>query len=303
MKKVLKWMGIVLGGLLALLVVAVIGLVIYGQMKFKPRYANRPLYEIKADTSPEGQARGQYLMEGLMNCTEACHSEFGDQVLAGGSEAINDGPISAVFAVPNLTPDGATGLGSWSDAEIARAIREGVDKDGVGLMVMPSFNYHVMSDEDIAAVVGYLRSLNPVHNEVPPFQANAVAKVFNALGMFGHSPVGEPITSAQSAPQPGTVEYGAYLVSLAACRDCHQMDLAGGPLPFSDPGEPQAANLTPAGNLSNWSEVDFIAAVRTGKRPGGSLITAGMPRYQINDQDLADIFKYLRSLPPVETKR
>lgn len=303
MKKALKWIGIVLGGLLVLLIVVVIGLVIYGQMKFKPRYTDRPLYEISADTSPESQARGKYLMEGLMHCTEACHSEFGDQILAGGSEAINDGPISAVFAVPNLTPDGETGLGGWSDAEIARAIREGVDKDGIGLMVMPSYNYHVMSDEDVAAVVGYLRSLEPVHNEVPPFQANAVAKVLNALGMFGPGSVGEPITSAQSAPQPGTVEHGAYLVSLAACRDCHHEDLAGGPLPFSGPGVPQSANLTPAGNLSNWSEADFMAAVSTGKRPGGSLLSAGMPRYQINDEDLADIFKYLQSLPPVESER
>lgn len=303
MKKVLKWIGIVLGGLLVLLVVAIIGLVIYGQVKFKPRYTNRPLYEISADTSPEALARGQYLMEGLMSCTEACHSEFGDQALIGGSEAINEGPISAVFAVSNLTPDDETGLGGWSDAEIARAIREGIDKDGVGLMVMPSYNYHVMGDEDMAAVLGYLRSLEPVRNEVPPFQANAVGKVINALGMFGPSPVGEPITAPQSAPRPGTAEYGSYLVSLAACRDCHHQDLAGGPLPFSDPGAPQSANLTSAGNLSGWSEADFVAAVRTGTLPSGRQLTEGMPRYQINDQDLADMFKYLQSLPPVETKQ
>lgn len=301
MKKALKWIGIILGGLLALLVVVVISMVIYGQMKFKPRFADRPLYEITADTSPEGQARGLYLMEGVMNCTEACHSEFSDQVLAGGSDALNDGPISVVFAIPNLTPDGETGLGSWSDAEIARAIREGVDKDGVGLVVMPAYNYHAMSDEDMAAVLGYLRGLEPVHNQVPPFQANAVAKIMNASGAFGPSSIGEPITSAQSAPQPGTVEYGAYLVSLAACRDCHKQNLAGGPLPFSDPKAPQAANLTPAGDLTNWSETDFMAAVRTGALPSGSQLTEGMPRYQINDDDLADIFKYLHSLPPVES--
>jgi mono/diheme cytochrome c family protein len=159
-----------------------------------------------------------------------------------------------------------------------------------------------MSDADMAAVLGYLRGLEPVHNEVPPFQANAVAKIMNALGAFGPSSIGEPITSAQSAPQPGTVEYGAYLVSLAACRDCHQQNLAGGQLPFSDPNEPHAANLTPAGNLTNWSEADFMAAVRTGTLPSGSQLTEGMPRYRISDEDLADIFKYLQSLPPLETE-
>ena len=302
MKKALKWIGILLGGLLALLVVVVIGMVIYGQMKFKPRLSDRQLYAITADTSPEGQARGKYLMEGLMNCTEACHSEFSDRVLAGGSEAFSEGPISVVFSVPNLTPDGETGLGSWSDAEIARAIREGVDKDGVGLMVMPAFNYHVMSDEDTAAVLGYLRSLEPVQNEVLPFQANAVGKIMNAFEMFGPSSIGEPITSAQSAPQPGTVENGAYLVSLAACRDCHKQNLAGGAIPFSDPEAPQPANLTPAGDLTNWSQTDFMAAVRTGALSSGSQLTEGMPRYQMTDEDLADIFKYLKTLPPVETE-
>ena len=193
MKKVLKWIGIVLGGLVGLVVVVAIGLIIYGQLKFKPTYSNRPLYPITADTSPAGIARGKYLMEGAMACTDACHT--GDAgPLAGSVENIDQGPISVVFAAPNLTPD-ETGSASWSDAEIARAIREGIDKDGKGLMVMPAYTFHALSDDDVAAMVGYLRSLPPVHHEVPPFQANAVAKVFNALGMFGPSPVGEPITS------------------------------------------------------------------------------------------------------------
>lgn len=300
MQKVLKWVGIVLGGLLGLLLVAVIGLIIYGQVSFKPKNANRALYPISADTSPQGVARGKYLMENVMICYEACHSEFG-QPFAGGFENVNDGPVSAVFAVPNITQDIETGLGSWSDAEIARAIREGIDKDGVGLVIMPSRNYHALSDADVAAVLGYLRGIEPVRNEVPPLQVNTIGKVLNALGMFGPGAVSDPYSAAPVAPQPMTAEYGAYLVSLGDCRGCHGPELAGGPMPFGGEG-PLPANLTPAGELSSWTEADFITTVRTGQVPSGTFLTDGMPRYNMTDEDLAAIFKYLQTLPPVMSK-
>lgn len=299
MKKALKWIGIVLAGLVGLLVVAVIALVFYGQAKFKPTYANRPLYPIAADTSPEGLERGRYLMEDVTLCYEACHTF--EQEFAGGYEEINDGPVSAVFAVPNLTSDVETGLGGWTDAEIARAIREGVDKDGVGLVIMPSANYRALSDADVAAVVGYLRNLEPVRNEVPPLQVNMVGKVFNALGMFGPGSVGEPLTAPQQAPAQGTAEYGGYMVSVGDCRACHGADLAGGPMPFGE-GGPDPANLTPAGELPSWTEADFITAVSTGQVPSGTFLTDGMPRYKMTDEDLAAVYKYLLSLPPVESK-
>ena len=299
MKKVLKWIGIVLGSLLGLLVLVVLGLLIYGQMSFKPRDASRPLHDIAADTSPEGQARGKYLVENVMSCDEGCHSQF-SQPWAGGYEEVNEGPISAVFAVPNLTSDQETGLGGWSDSEIARAIREGVDKDGVALMIMPSANYHALSDGDVAAVVGYLRGLEAVRNEVPLLQVNMVGKVMSALGMFGPGAVGEPFSSPQQAPQPGTPEYGGYLVSLGDCRGCHGPELAGGPLPFGVIEGPLPANLIPAGELPNWTETDFISAVRTGQHPSGTFLTDGMPRYDMNDEDLAAIFKYLQTIPPAQ---
>ena len=300
MKRILKWVGIVFGVLLGLIVIAVIGLSIYAQSSFKRTYADRPLQPISADTSPEGIARGEYLMEGVMNCTEACHTE-GSSTLAGFSESINEGPISFVFAPANVTQDEETGIGSWSDAEIARAIREGIDKDGVGMVIMPSHNYHVLSDEDVAAVVGYLRGVEPVSNEVPPVDGNIVAKIMSALGMFGPNPVGEPISAPQSAPQPGTVEYGAYLVKLGACSDCHGADLAGGPMPMAEPDSVIPANLTPAGNLANWSEGDFIAAVFGGFSQGRQL-SEDMPRYAMDEADLRAIFAYLKTIPAVESK-
>lgn len=302
MKKVLKWIGIVLGGLIGLLVIAVVGLAIYGSMKFKPTYANRPLYQITADTSPEGVARGKYLMEEAMLCAEACHSPEG-KPFQGYIEEISEGPIQVLFAVPNLTPDVETGLGSWSDAQIARAIREGVDKDGVGLVVMPAYNYKALSDADVAAIIGYLRNLEPVHHEIPPISANIVAKVMMAMGAFGPSSVGEPITAPKDTPPAGTPEYGQYMLALGACSDCHKQNLAGGPIPFAEEGMPWSANLTPAGEIANWSEADFIAAVSEGRHPGGGNLHDEMPRYKMNDEDLKAIFMYLKTIPPAQPEK
>ena len=302
MKNVLKWIGIVLGGLVGLLVIAAIGLAIYASMKFKPTYANRPLYEITVDTSPEGVARGKSLMEDAMMCAEACHSPEG-KPFQGQAEEISAGPIQALFAVPNLTPDQETGLGSWSDAEIARAIREGVDKDGVGLVVMPAYNYKALSDADVAAVIGYLRNLEPVRHEILPFSANTVGKVMMAVGAFGPGSVGEPITAPQDTPLAGTLEYGKYMLALGACSDCHKSNFAGGPIPFAEEGVPWAANLTPAGELANWSEADFLAAVKEGRHPGGGNLHDEMPRYNMTDEDLKAIFMYLKTVPPAQPEK
>jgi len=304
MRKVLKWIGIVLGGLIGLIVVALVALIVYGAATYKPTLKDRPLAPITADTSPEGLARGEYLMQSVMGCTGACHSPEG-QPLIGMSEPIDFGPIQGVFASPNITPDQETGIGSWTDAEIARAIREGVDEDGVSLIVMPSYNYHVLSDADVAAIVGYLRNLQPVSNEVPPLSVNAFGKAVVALRLFGPPSVGEPITTAQSSPAPGTTEYGGYLVSIGACRDCHQANLAGGPLPFAEEGTPIASNLTPAGELAGRSEADFMTAMRSGGTPSGRVLDPSMPWIEyggMTGEDLSAIFMYLKSLAPAQPK-
>ena len=298
----LKWPAMLLSGLLDLVILAILGLVIYGQVNFKAVQANRPLYPIQADVSPAGLTRGKYLVENVMGCAGACHSPEGKSPFIGQMDNANLGPAVIEFNVPNLTPDDETGLGTWSDAEIARAIREGVDKNGRSLVVMPSSNYHILSDADIAAVLGYLRSLTPTRNVIKPIGGNALGKVILASGLVIPASVGTPITAAQMTPPSGSAEYGAYLVSIAGCKDCHRANLGGG----SEPGgEMPAPNLTPGGDLAQWSEADFLTAMHTGKRPDGTQISTNMPYKEygrMKDEDLGAIFKYLGSLAPVASK-
>src|SRR3972149_7033640 len=144
LRKILKWVVIVLGGLIGLIVLALVVVLAYGQMRFHKK-VERPVYAITADTSPEGVARGEYLVRDVIGCV-GCHGPLVAEgegpdpngPPAGPSEPATFCPPSGNFAPPNLTPDKETGLGSWKDGEIARAIREGLDKDGVVLSIMPA---------------------------------------------------------------------------------------------------------------------------------------------------------------------
>ncbi len=296
MKKIIKWIAIVLAGLVGVLVVALIGLLIYGQVSFKITQNNRPVYPISVDHSPDNITRGQYLVENVMACAGACHTPQGGQPYTGSVEELELGPAKVLFAVPNLTSDVETGLGAWTDAEIARAIREGVGRDGRALEVMPAFNYHDMSDADIGAVIAYLRSLPAVRNEIPEFNANAFGKVLLALNIMMPEPLGTPITSAQHTPPAGTVEYGRYLTNIAGCRDCHKLNLQGGEIPQ---GGMIAPDLTASGDLKGWTEQDFLTAMHTGKRPDGTYMAPQMPYIEytnMKDEDLLAIYQYLKTL-------
>ena len=303
MRKVLKWIGIVVAGLLGLLVVILIGLAIYANTQFH-KTVDRLVVEIVADTSPAGLARGEYLVRDAIGC-QGCHGAAaaeGEEVdrdapLSGQAEEVNMGPISALFAASNLTPDEATGLGGWTDGEIARAIREGLDREGVALAIMPSSLFHNMSDADVAAIVGYLRSQEPVNNEIPPVEANLVGKLVLSLGLIEPANPMPAITEPVAAAVPGTAEYGGYMLSIVGCARCHGESLAGGPLPFAEEGAPPAANLTPAGDLANWTADDFVRAVQTGVAPDRELHSA-MPHFdRLTVEDLQAIFLYLQSLP------
>ena len=299
MKNMLKWVGIVVGGLVALVLLIIVGLLAYGQLSWKPKI-NRDPVAIVADTSAEGIARGEYLVTSVMGCADCHSSEPGAPDLAGRYEVLEQGPMRVEFAPPNLTPHEQTGLGAWTDAEIARAIREGIGRDGRALVVMSSFNYHVLSDADVAAIIGYLRSIDPVENEIPPFDASAAAKTAYALGMLGPKSVGEPITDVQTTPAITSPEYGVYMTTLSGCRDCHGMDFTGNAIPLAEPGTPYAPNLTSHGALGKWTEAEFIATLRTGTTPNGRTLNEIMPWRvygQMSDDDLGAIYRYLVSLP------
>ncbi len=252
-------------------------------------------------------ARGKYLMEGIIACGN-CHVARGEQGqpllekgLSGGM-VFDDAAFKAVAA--NITPDRDTGIGKWTDAQLAKAIREGIRPDGrlIG-PPMPIPFYRSISDADLAAIIAYLRAQPAVRNVVAKSQYN----------MPLPSAYGPPVKRV-SAPAPGNkLHYGQYLATIGHCLECHtprddkgmlHMDLLGaGGQSFKGPwGESVSRNLTPhPSGLKDWTDAQIKTVLHQGvDRDGkGYRPPMGFDFYKnISDADLDALIAYLRSLKP-----
>ncbi|WP_071674390.1 c-type cytochrome [Nioella nitratireducens] len=251
-------------------------------------------------------ARGEYLVTGPMGCGN-CHTPMGpegfidSQALAGRLVEQND-MFTAISG--NITPGGE--VADWSDAELARAIREGIRPDGslIG-PPMPFTFYRHLSDTDVAAIVAYLRTVPAVEND--PGESTYTMPLPPAYG--------PPVNSVADIPHGVTVDYGEYLAGpVAHCMECHtpmgpqgpmiDTDLGRGGFEFHGPwGMSVAPNLTSsADGLAGYSDAELGQMIRTGTRPDGSPMMPPMPYgffANMTDDDLAAIILYLRSLPPL----
>jgi mono/diheme cytochrome c family protein len=253
--------------------------------------------------------RGTYLMNGIVACGN-CHVQRGDKGqplldrgLSGGM-VFDEEPFKAY--APNITPDPETGIGKWTDAQLAKAIREGIRPDGSVIgPPMPIAFYRGLSDEDLKAIIVYLRAQPAVKNAVPkseyriPLPPN----------------YGPPISKPVVAPSPkDTVKYGAYLAGpLGHCMDCHTPWVKGipdmtrvgaGGNPFKGPwGVAVSRNLTPdPSGLKGWSDAEIARAIQEGVRKDGTPLKPPMAYgwyKNIDPQDMKALTAYLRSLKPL----
>jgi cytochrome c2 len=274
----------------------------------------RPLTNRTFESTPARLARGKYLFTAAAGCID-CHSQHDANqanwpVIPGTEGSGEIFPLKGLpgdVVAPNITPDPDTGIGKWTDDEIARAIREGVDKDGRALFnLMPYEHYRTMSDEDLASVIVYVRTLPAVRHELPVTQL-----IFPVKYLIRSVP--EPVTSPVPPPDSSTpVSRGTYLANIAACSDCHTpqvkgqpivgMNFAGGFVLAGPWGSVASANITPdASGISYYDEKLFTDVMRTGMVHARKL-SAIMPTETyggMTDQDLSDVFAYLKTIPPV----
>lgn len=274
----------------------------------------RPLTAINFEATPERVERGKYLVEGPAHCFQ-CHSDVdwktrGAQPIAGRKGAGHnwvDYDVTFVVA-PNITPDKETGAGTWDDKTFARAIREGIGHDGRRLFpLMPYMNFRHMSDEDLASIIAYIRSIAPVHNELPTTVLPDEIK----SSLPPHEPITEPVPAPDMSDP---VKRGAYLIALGNCAFCHTptnqqgrplpgLEFAGGTTLKGPWGEVTSANLTPdPSGIPYYDEALFIETIRTGQvkaRKLNSIMPWGYFR-NMTDEDLKAIFAYLRTLKPVK---
>ncbi len=274
-------------------------------------------------------AHGEYLAVHVAACIH-CHSKrdftkYSGPLVpgteGGGGQRFDNTEFDAIPGVlysRNITPDSATGIGSWTDAEIIRAITQGINKNGDTLFpLMPYASFNHMSKNDLLSIVAYLHTLKPIHNQVPQRQ------LMIPISMAYPAPALQKSIDANVAPpESDSVQYGGYLVAMAGCSDCHtpyakgQPDfsrLFAGGNTFHLPGfTVNSANLTPdsATGLGTWTETAFLGKFLPYREKKNWDFDPGkentiMPVIEfagMTDGDLKAIHAYIRSLKPMTNK-
>ena len=276
---------------------------------------SRSLASRSFERTPQRVERGRYIVTSVSGCL-FCHSDHdfsapGLPIRAGmeGAGAIEpELGLPGRIVAPNLTPDSETGIGNWTDDQLTRAIREGIGHDGRTLVpMMPYSHFRNMSDEDVASVIVYLRSMPAVRNVLPKTEI-----IFPVKYLINGEP--QPITSpVVRSESTDPVKRGEYLVTMAGCSDCHTpsirgqvpsgMDFSGGTVIAGPWGSPASANLTPdATGIPYYEEALFMQVMRTGSVRARTLnpIMPVSIFKGLTDSDLKDIFAYLKTLKPVK---
>lgn len=295
MRKLLKWVARIAGGLLVVAVaVFAFGWFKYGSGLERSYVVNDPPLAMRGDA--QALKRGGHLFA-TRGCA-GCHGAEG-----AGKLVLDGGPVLKVIA-PNITPGGV--VKAYSADQIAASIRHGVKSDGHPMVFMPSGEYAGMGDDDAAALVAHLQALPASANDPGRLEIRPVGRVMYALGqlpLFPAEHIDHSPRARVAPPIAATAEYGAYVAQ--SCTGCHGANFAGQHVPGTPPSFPNSRNLTPTG-LGKWTAADFRRALREGKRPDGSAIDPFMPWQafsKMTDVEIDAMWAFLQTLPPTQTHK
>ena len=297
-------------------VAAVAAFALYVSVSGIPHYPPGKV-ELKVEVTPERVAHGKKIVS--MLCA-GCHLDPATERLTG--KRMPDAPpqFGAIYS-RNITGHKTRGIGSWTDGEIAYLLRTGIARDGryipPYMVKLPS-----ASDEDIAAIIAFLRSDDPL---VAPSDAPNTETQPSFLTKFLAHTVFKPYDYPRApiaAPDPADrVAHGRYLISNLGCFSCHSADFStmdelhpekskgyfgGGNAMLDANGRTMVtANLTPdrETGIGAWTEDQFVRAVKAGFRPDNAPIRYPMQAYvELGDDEVRAIYAYLRTVPPIHNK-
>jgi mono/diheme cytochrome c family protein len=267
--------------------------------------------------SPAEIARGKYIFGATGGC--GCHTKTGESVNSGGRRY--DGPFGTVYS-SNITPDRETGIGAWTDDQIIAATRLGRRPNGDRLIpVHPYTVFNGMAEQDLRALVAYVRTVPPVNRATPPKKIGVplFETVFLPAWLAAFAPRETPPTSA---PTSGTAR-GEYLVrAVAHCGECHtprtvtmatdnSRFLAGNPK-SKGPENTEVPNITPDKETGlTWTTEEIADYLGTGNKPDGDVAGSLMGEViqgtsagykDLTAADRLAIAQYLKSIPPVRNR-
>jgi mono/diheme cytochrome c family protein len=291
MKRWIKWTATAVAAVAALLA----GAAVLGYQMAERKMARKldvPVKPVAYSGDAQALARGKYLFESR-GCAD-CHGANG-----GGREFVNDGKGTRL-AGPNISPAGVTS--AYKPEDWVRTVRHGVKPNGQPAMIMPSEDYNRFTDQDLASLVSYLRSLPPVQGGAAVIEFPAPVRVLYGFGVIKDAAdkIDHSLPPAQPVAEGVNVQHGAYVANM--CIGCHGEHLSGGKIPGGPPDWPPAANITPGEDtaMSRYpSAAQFVTMLRTGKRPDGARIRV-MPFEslgKLNDVDAQALYEYLKTVP------
>jgi mono/diheme cytochrome c family protein len=318
MKKALK----IIGYVFAFLLVAIAALLTYVKAAL-PNVGESP--DLKIEYSPERIARGKYLANSVTVCMD-CHSkrdwsQFSGPLVQGtlgqgGERFVQSLGLPGLFISRNITP---IGISRYTDGELFRVITTGVNKEGKAMFpLMPYPYYGRMDKEDIYSIIAYVRSIAPIENtvepSVPDFPMNFIINT-----------IPQPASHQARPDKSDQLAYGAYMINATACAECHtqvdkgqiipELKYGGGrEFPFADGSIVRSANITPDDEtgIGKWTEEMFIQKFKiyadsnyVSEKIKAGEFNSWMPwtmYAQMDRDDLAAIFHYLKSVKPISNK-
>lgn len=295
MKKLLKWIGLILGTLIGLLLLAFAVIYTLSVVRFNKHYTvPEATLTLPTDATTIAEGKRQFATRGCVDC----HGADG-----AGKMVIDDALIGTIMASNLTTGQGGIGNVYQSSADWERAIRHGVKPDGTALVIMPSHEFNPINNDDLAEMVAFIQSLAPVDHEKTALKVGPLARILHVTGLVTVLPaeiIDHNATRPAAVAKAATPEYGEYLAQ--SCVGCHGATLSGGPIPGVPGDGPFPKNLTRdvETGLGHWQEADFVRTIRTGIRPDGTTLAAAMPWQAfglMTDEELSALWLYLQSVP------
>jgi mono/diheme cytochrome c family protein len=295
MKPWVRW-SVVLLLSVAILVAGMAGFGLWRGQAKRERMLALPAYPVALREDAASLERGRYLY--LSRGCADCHGANG-----AGRIFIDNAKMGLRVGGPNISPGPGSVVVNYRAEDWERTLRHGVKPTGHALMVMPSEDYNRLTDDDVAAVVAYVRHLPPVRGGKAVLDLPPLLMVMYGFGMMQDAAekIDHRLPASQPIAEAVTVAHGRYVSQM--CLGCHGANLSGGKIPGAPPDWPAAANLTPGQGRALPAYADaqvFQAMLRTGKRPDGSAVSKVMPFQalaELNDVDAQALYLYLKSVP------
>ncbi|MGX5818622.1 c-type cytochrome [Chitinophaga lutea] len=290
LRKVLKWTGGILGGIIgAVLIFYFVMRIVVNNKRDKTYTVEVRMLSIPSDSASVAEGAHIYAIKGCGDC----HGKD-----LSGKIFVND-PMVGVISGTNLTSGKGGRPAGYSDKDWLMALRHGLRPTGKPLLIMPSYEYYKMSDHDVAHLVAYLKSVPPVDHAVEEPSIGPMGTILSGLGKLPLIPaemIDHSHQAAQTVEKTATAEYGKYLSM--SCSGCHTPSMKGGDSPI--PGGVPVRDISAAGNLGKWSLGEFQVVMRTGKTPDGrQLKNEDMPwemTRQYTDMEIEALYRYLKTL-------